>query len=108
MGSSLPFGARIEGRYANADGQVIMSIRARDRIRTPADVLRIGEAAVRGERGAEVREVWARIYGHDMPVQGPALAISYREAPSTEVATEFMDPSILAIIFASGRPMPEA
>jgi len=107
MAEKLPFGAQVEGRLS-AGGQVLMRVKARERIRGPQDVLRIGEAAVRGEGEDGVREVWAWVYGHDMPIRGPALAVSYRETPSTKVATEFVDPAVLAIAFAIGQAVPEA
>ena len=107
MAIDLPFRALVEGSLSNGT-QLVMRVKARDRLRTPSDVLKVGEAAVRGEGGDGVSEIWAWVYGHDMPIRGPALAISYRETLSTEVTTEFMDPSVLAVIFAAGRPVPEA
>ena len=105
--AELPFGAVIAGRLSDG-AHVVMRVRAMERLRRPEDVLRIGEAAVRAEDGESVRQVWAWVYGHDMPVMGPALAVSYREAPSTAVTTEFIDPALLAMFFGAGRAAPEA
>ena len=105
--AELPFGAVVEGRLSDG-ARVVMRVRARERIRRPEDVKRIGEAAVRGETGAALRQVWAWVYGHDMPIMGPALAVSYLETPSTEVATEFVDPALLSICFGAGWPVAEA
>ncbi|NQT18417.1 MAG: hypothetical protein HQ592_01840 [Planctomycetes bacterium] len=107
MANDLPFHAKVEGRLT-ADGQVVMSVRATDRLRGPKDVLRVGEAAVRAEQGEGVSEVWASVYGHDMPVLGPALAVSYMEASSTDVITRFTDPAILTMWFGIAQSLPEA
>lgn len=105
--ADLPFGAEVAARLEGG-GQVVMRVRARDGLRGPKDVLQVGEAAVRAEREDGINQVWAWVYGHDMPIRGPALAISYRETGSTEITTEFMDPSVLAVIFAAGKSVPEA